>query len=133
MKILILEDDEIRKELFRSKLLNHELYITDNVEEFKKLLMGSKFDVLFLDHDLDGESYVPTDSTNTGSEAARWLDQNREYIPDIIFLHTLNIVGRINMKWLLPKAIFAPYVWLRLKEDIESLIKQAQNRNGALS
>jgi hypothetical protein len=27
MKILILEDDEIRKELFRSKLLNHELYI----------------------------------------------------------------------------------------------------------
>lgn len=76
MKILILEDDELRKELFRSKLSTHELYITDNVEEFKKLLMGSKFDVLFLDHDLDGESYVPTDSTNTGSEAARWLDQN---------------------------------------------------------
>lgn len=109
------------------------IYITDNVEEFKKLLMGSKFDVLFLDHDLDGETYVPIDSTNTGSEAARWLDQNREYIPDVVFLHTLNIAGQLNMKWLLPKAISVPYVWLRLKEDIESLIKQAQNRNGALS
>ncbi len=40
MKILILEDDELRKELFRSKLSTHELYITDNVEEFKNYLWG---------------------------------------------------------------------------------------------
>lgn len=96
MKIFILEDDLNRINIFRTKLLNHELYIADNVEEGKKLIEEFNPEVLLLDHDLGGQIFVSSDNPNTGYQFARWLREQGKKFTQII-IHSCNPVGANNI------------------------------------
>ena len=76
----------------------------------KTLLSGAKWDVLFLDHDLGGETYVNSNREDTGAEIARWLDNNPDHKPDHIIIHSLNEDGSKYMKHLLPESVWVPRI-----------------------
>jgi hypothetical protein len=70
-------------------------------------LNNETWDLLLLDHDLGGEQMVDHSNKNTGSEVARWLNENPAKKPQAIILHSFNPVGRLNMKKLLPESFVA--------------------------
>jgi len=136
MKVLILEDNEDRNVIFRKNLNGVDISITDDVKELKNLLSSSKWDVLFLDHDLGDEINVSTDREDTGSEVARWLSENPDKIPDIVILHSMNEDGRKNMKRLIPTSVSWPFAWIQTtpsildqcKDQIHQSAKDQQQR-----
>jgi CheY-like chemotaxis protein len=123
MNILILDDDpnpedpskcgENRIAAFRRKFISHSVEWVKTATEAIAMLAEKPdgyWDALFLDHDLGGESYVPS-GPGTGYEVACWLEKHPEKKPGQIFLHSLNPVGRDNMKSALPEAQHAPWAW----------------------
>lgn len=108
--ILILEDDPNRVKAFKQKFIGHHVKITDKAEEVIELLQSRSWDYLFLDHDLGGEQMVSS-GPGTGYEVAKFLEENPQYKPAQIALHSLNPGGRKNMKLALPEAIEAPFCW----------------------
>lgn len=110
MKVLILEDDSVRVANFKKKFIGHEITISDNTKEVLKLLYQKEWDLLYLDHDLNGKVYVPS-GPGTGYEVAEWLKNNPQYSPKEIYVHTLNEKGRKAILDILPKAIPAPFTW----------------------
>lgn len=103
MKILILDDREIRHEYFRNKWGKFELTHVYTAKECIEKLENNNYDLITLDHDLGDEEMVES-GPNTGYEVAKWLAQHPEKQPGWIYLHSLNSVGRKNMKFLLPEA-----------------------------
>lgn len=73
MKILVLEDDPNRIEIFKKHLSKHDTAYTDTAQGAIDLLKANEYDVIFLDHDLGGQTYVDAKNTNTGSEVVRFL------------------------------------------------------------
>ena len=110
MKILILEDDENRVEIFRRQLIGFDVVYVDRASDAIKWLSEDKFDYLFLDHDLGGKVFVE-ETENTGYEVCLWLEENPEKKPEHIFLHSLNPNGRERMKQAVPDAIDAVFAW----------------------
>jgi len=111
--VLILEDDPFRVKAFKRKFIGHSVTVTDNATEAIVLLKSKSWDYLFLDHDLGGEQMVSS-GPGTGYEVAKFLEENPQYQPVNIALHSLNPSGRKNMQMALPEAIEAPFCW---KED----------------
>ena len=107
MKILILDDQETRhvyfKEAFKSHTLSHVYTSNECIDK----LSEEEFDCVTLDHDL-GRLEMVESGENTGYAVAKWLYENPDKQPNIIRLHSLNPVGRKNMKFLLPNAIEQP-------------------------
>jgi CheY-like chemotaxis protein len=110
MKILILEDSEERIKAFKQNFIGTELFFTDKpaiaIEELKK----GGYDSLFLDHDLGGTAFSASDE-NSGYAVAKWLNENPQYQPALIVLHSLNPIGVQNMKAELPNAKIVPFIW----------------------
>jgi len=140
MKILILEDDKARVQRFEEKLKGEDIFVifTDVVSACISALECSDFDVLFLDHDLDGKVYVPSDGDEpTGWHVAKWLSENPERQPAKIFLHSLNHAGRIEMMKQLPNAIDFPFAWecvssedgeLKVSKEIFGIISDGKEK-----
>lgn len=112
IKILILEDDHNRHVQFKNNFVNCEITIVETVEKAIKELVENKFDYLFLDHDLGGTQFAPSDE-NSGYAVAKFLEQNPQYKPTDIFLHSLNPQGRMTMNMALPEAKQAPFAWTK--------------------
>lgn len=100
MKIFILEDDLNRIEWFRKvlpKKYDCQLIFTDCAEDAKFLLkMYTDISVLFLDHDLGGNTYVSSEEENTGAGLARWIVKEDLYYDQII-IHSMNSTGSENI------------------------------------
>jgi CheY-like chemotaxis protein len=113
MKILVLEDDPQRQRSFKNwAYQGHDLTIVSTVGEAIKELEQSDFDVVCLDHDLGGQTYVQSmGKEETGYLVAVWLANNPDRQPRNIILHSLNPAGRENMKGVLPEAKIIPFVW----------------------
>ena len=87
--VLVLEDAGYRKKCFRSRMPFSE--IVDTVPECLEQLDGKHWDLLFLDHDLNQETYVDPAGDDCGSEVVRWLVTHRGLADvDRIIVHTLN-------------------------------------------
>ncbi|MBE3085374.1 MAG: response regulator [Bacteroidetes bacterium] len=114
MHILILDDEEIRLQTFRQKLIGHVVDCAKTTQETIKFLQEKEYSVLFLDHDLGGKQMVPS-GPGTGYEVACWLEAHPERKPKTIYLHSFNEPGRTNMKRALPEAIMAPGAWLTIQ------------------
>ncbi len=120
MKILILEDDPERHKAFRKWLLRDAVTIVETTSACIQKLTDESWDILFLDHDLGGETMVPSDA-GTGYEVAQWLTHNPDHLPFTqIILHSYNPVGRENMYQVLmnkfgnPSYVLqAPGCWLK--------------------
>lgn len=111
MNILILEDCPERRKSFSFRFADHNIVFTEDTKEAIKLLAEQKWDALFLDHDLGGNVYVPS-GPGTGYEVAKWLEENQNRMPMVVYIHTLNPSGQEKMKAALPNAIVAPFAWL---------------------
>jgi CheY-like chemotaxis protein len=115
MKVLILEDDRNRIDLFMAKFHAYDTYVTGNVYQAIDYLKDNTFDCIFLDHDL-GEH------NGCGMDLVTYLYNNPNNLNNdaIIIIHSWNIVAASSMKNVLPQAICAPFngeVFLNLGLD----------------
>lgn len=111
LNILILEDDPRRVEVFESKLGDkHKLTCVDTAQAAIELLEKEKYDVVFLDHDLGGETFVDPHDPNTGSEVVRWMvtpDNLCHIKGQVIIIHSMNFPAAQSMKASLEDARFS--------------------------
>lgn len=99
--ILFLDDDKHRHQVIRPHLLHDAAYTT---QEAIEKLKTKEYDLVFLDHDLNGNQMVDSFSEEeTGYTVAKWIVDNKPKIP-IIVVHSLNPFGVENMVNLLTKA-----------------------------
>lgn len=104
-KFLILEDDEIRMKEFYQRIkevsnenLEIELFETDQASEAIQFLKDIKFDIIFLDHDLGGETYVDENNKNTGSEVARFIESSGiDFSKSSVIIHSMNDIAAESM------------------------------------
>lgn len=115
-RVLILEDSQERIDIFNKNLVGNEFVIVSNASECIHKLVKEKWDVLFLDHDLDGRSFVDSLEDNTGYQVAKFLNQNKEYKPKVIVIHSLNPAGAKNMQMELPEAYRIPFAWSKINK-----------------
>ena len=121
MRILIVEDSKERQKQFEANLYTHDITIVETVEDaIKKLSNVIRWDVLFLDHDLGGQVYVPSDNKDTGYQVAKFLSDNKQYLPYNIIVHSLNYEGAKNILSLLKEqAMHIPFAWT--KENLKRI------------
>jgi len=116
MKILVLEDDISRIKQFREsfQFLTEIARVDycDTAENCIELLKKEKYSLIFLDHDLGGQVYVDTNDKNTGSEVARWIEQNPLESGQQVIIHTCNPAGAKYMKDLISDSVHIPFVWV---------------------
>jgi CheY-like chemotaxis protein len=110
MKILVLDDAEIRLKAFRQKLIGHEVVTVMTASEAIEQLNSNSFQAVCLDHDLGDKHMVPS-GKDTGYEVAQWLKNNPEKQPATIVVHSFNPVGAQNMASILPQAKRVPGLW----------------------
>lgn len=109
MKAFILEDNVDRIKFFRWFLRGHEIYITDDVFEAEKIFEEkAPFDYIFLDHDLDGQVYVPSTEENTGYRFAKYL-KTKDLGDAVIIIHSYNPAGADNIQSVLPESHKIPF------------------------
>jgi CheY-like chemotaxis protein len=118
MRILILEDSPERQEQFNKNLVGHNVEISDSSKATIQKLSNEKWDILFLDHDLGGHAYVPS-GENTGYEVAKFLEENQQFMPQNVIVHSLNSVGAKNITDALPNAVRIPFGWT--KENLSKI------------
>lgn len=113
--ILILDDDKIRHKQFSKKYNTEMRTHVYSVEEAKKSIESNSFDYMFLNHDLGGEQMVSS-GEGTGYELAKWIAEDSKRFPQkAIFIHSLNSVGRKNIKSILDSVgisnMETPFIW----------------------
>lgn len=106
MNIFILEDeiDKYPRNQLKTTLVAHDLTIAKSCDEAVDLYaMNAPYDLLLLDHDMEGNYEYRPDYPNTGYQFVKWLvgvvgpDDKR---PQVI-IHSFNTVGARNMRLLL--------------------------------
>ena len=101
MKVFVLEDDSHRIEEFKKRFTerNWESVFTDTAKEAIEHLITTKFDLIFLDHDLGGQVYVSEDNENTGSAVVRAItkDSEKTNMDTPIIIHSLNTPAASSM------------------------------------
>lgn len=123
--IYILEDNSARMRWFRSEFLNptHSEFADGIIDAIKS--RKEKIDVLFLDHDLGGETYVDSSEHNTGMTVVNWLCEphNISLRDDIgqIVVHSLNTDAAKVMTQKLVRAGYnadrIPFIQLTLHQN----------------
>ena len=106
-KVLLLEDSDerVRKlEFWLPTYLQErvQLYVAASVRKAQDLFREHKpFDLILLDHDLDGRVFVESSEFNTGARFARWLSdpaRAEDIAPSQIIIHSMNPVGAENIR-----------------------------------
>lgn len=112
MRILILDDSDSRLRIFREKLQGAAVTCTKYAKKCINFLnYDGPWNFVFLDHDLNGEIYVPS-GPGTGYEVAEWLNKNPEKKPKNIIIHTCNEHAGPLMVKLLPEALWLPGIFM---------------------
>jgi hypothetical protein len=113
-KILFLDDSEERINRFKAKFVHDYISISRTASEAISLLEKNSFDILFLDHDLGGKIYCPSDEVS-GYAVAEYVatKMNKNKLPSKIVIHSYNPSGAKNMLAILHKngiqAIYEPF------------------------
>lgn len=107
MRILVVEDNDWRRRAFHRWLRGHELRWARTSQEANSALASSRFDLIFLDHDLDGNVFVSSMDRETGSEVARYIRKHRIDTPVVV--HSHNPEGVAYILSLLPNATAVPW------------------------
>ncbi len=99
MKVLLLEDDNLRIKQFKAKLSNHEVDVAHTAEAACALLEVGQYSYIFLDHDLEEEHYNnDVQDETTGLHVAKYLAEHADKSKDArIIIHSLNPVGSMRM------------------------------------
>jgi hypothetical protein len=114
MNIFILEDDpdNYRIPKFKKQLKNHKLYIASSVAKGRAILQnmlkrGISIDMVFLDHDLNGEIYVDSKDENCGVRIAEFIRDTG--IKAQVYIHSENEDGAREIQAVLPEAEIVPF------------------------
>jgi len=97
MKILILEDNTIRIEKFELLFKNQQLRIVQNVEDAITFCLSEEFQIMWLDHDLEGKIWEDSNKENTGYQFIKWLVDNEKQRNSLIYIHSMNPIGASKM------------------------------------
>jgi CheY-like chemotaxis protein len=95
VNVFVLEDDPVRQDTFLKALVGHEVTLVANVEEALRAF-SPPYDLVFLDHDLGGQHYVPSEDPTTGYA---FVKQAVDRMADcgIVVVHSYNTVGAERM------------------------------------
>jgi CheY-like chemotaxis protein len=93
MKILILEDEQYRRDMFAEKLADHDLTFALDAPTAIERLSGERFDAIFLDHDLGPNA-------GDGQDVARHIAGNVPLAP-LVWIHSFNPSGAAAMSAIL--------------------------------
>lgn len=105
MRILIVEDSEVRTDFLLRQCAGHEVTVATTAQGAIEILEGTPFDLLFLDHDL-------AEPLGNGMDVARHLRKTGcEATPTII--HSMNIPAAKAMASLLPRSRVYPFFVLK--------------------
>ena len=116
VKILILEDDKNRIDVFKKNLDGIEdIYITDYANQAISWLESIEFDYIFLDHDLGGLQ-MEWDEENCGMTVAKYLNKHPQRKANVI-IHSLNTHRAKEMEHLIEGSQHIPFVWNLIKLD----------------
>jgi DNA-binding NarL/FixJ family response regulator len=111
MNVLFLDDCPNRTKIFKSLVPFAEC--VETATEALAALPTRSWDLVLLDHDLGGETFVDPNNANTGMEVARWLVANPTPIR-LVVLHSLNAPARRQMHELLSPHYITwdlPFAW----------------------
>jgi CheY-like chemotaxis protein len=120
VKVLFLDDDSERWNIFNQDLVKDqdiELIWVKTSDEAIKKLKQTKWDIISLDHDLGGQSYVES-GLGTGYEVAKNISEDFYYNDKLIFVHSWNPEGAKNMRKVLKKSLYIPF-----NKDLSGVIK----------
>ena len=99
MQIFFLDDMKDRTKRFKSFVPSAKC--VETAQEMIDLLKSTDepVDYLLLDHDLGNRIFVDSSDLNTGMEVVRWMERNRDSLPEIksVIVHTHNPDGAQNM------------------------------------
>lgn len=101
MNVFILEDNQERINKFHNKYPYAN--IVEDVDTAKEILKNFKYDIAFLDHDLEGKIYVDSNEYNTGMTLVKWIIENKIKI-DTIVVHSCNVCAGDEMVFKLKDA-----------------------------
>lgn len=111
MRVLIVDDEGIRHDLFRRSYAGHELIHAMNFDEARDALGGPRFDVVQLDHDLrdfrlvEDEQFGPVNTELTGLDVAKVIAaMPPEAAPGRVIVHSHNYPGAANIRGVLADA-----------------------------
>lgn len=110
MKVLFLDDDEFRHTMVQLdiKRLGAKLVAVRTATDALKRVEREKFDLILLDHDLDGQTYVPS-GPGTGWEVAAAIPESQNADTPVV-VHSLNELGaRAMLDVLGPSAQWVPF------------------------
>ena len=122
MKILIVEDSSERIAVFKRNLIGHNIHVACSAEQAYKIIEAEdRFDYIFLDHDLCGGTYEPSDN-NSGYGVAKYIASYPEKHPHRAIIHSLNPSGASNIHSALEEAGIIcnkiPFAWTKLENGI---------------
>lgn len=127
MKILFLDDDATRRQLFKMYSVGHLVTFAVTApgaisELARAQALGEPFDVAYLDHDLREEHYHGTVDALTGLGVAQWIAANPECTRAVI-IHSFNPDGSAAMfDTLVPiksiRTLQRPGAWINRPEAI---------------
>ncbi len=121
MKVLFMDDDPTRVSIARNRYRNHELHVAFTVEEaIQEINKHSPFDLVCLDHDMQGKPYSPSDE-NSGFWVAKLIaeDLAPARLPKQVIIHTWYKHGANRMVAILRHKI--PTTWETFKmKDLET-------------
>ena len=105
LNVLILDNDPRRHQLLKREACSivgacSPIFARTVEEGEEALLLKSRWDLLMLDHDLDGRVYVDSHDPTTGYQVAKFIVSNKIEF-DRCILHSLNEEGARNMGRLL--------------------------------
>lgn len=92
-KVLFLDDDPMRHRVIEEDCDRHAFTHVHTVEQAIQALAQKHFDIVCLDHDLDGMTYVQS-GKGTGFEVAEYMATGRMASkPQLVIVHSFNQVG----------------------------------------
>ena len=89
MQIFILEDDAKRIQAFVDEFAGNQIMITNDAMMAVKLLEHMTFDIVFLDHDLGGKTFVPSDE-KSGRHVSRAMAEDERHKNTRVVVHSWN-------------------------------------------
>lgn len=121
MRILILDDDDIRHEAFKWKLhMKHDCIHVYTVQgAIEALNNNPAFDIVFLDHDLNDHQYTSHETVSfskislTGYRVATYISKElpKEKRPETVVVHSWNTPGGDSMMAILKEGGIRALRW----------------------
>lgn len=122
MKVVILEDTKVRSDfiakIYRNNLTKN-IVVTDNPYDVIREIKNGGVSVMFLDFDLGD-----TTGRINGGIVSDALRNNPEYIPEIVVIHSHNVIGAKRMKQDIPSANVIPFSNDAIENFIETHCKK---------